>query len=265
MTLLALGPEGTFSHELAKRIAGDDIRLRPTIHAIFTEVVKGRADGIVPIENSEAGGVGPTLDGLRSFSVFITGECTMPVALHLAAFVPLDKITVIYAHPQSHEQCSELLDSLSVPVIHTSSNAASAVAILKEKTQGAIVSRMTADLYNIPIIRSHVENSPDNTTRFIRISARRRTDREAGKCSLIIDPAIDRPGLLHDILGVFAIRGINLSRIESRPSKRGMGNYIFFIDVALTERLPDALTSLRTLTDFKELGCYGTIEVGSWD
>jgi prephenate dehydratase len=227
-------------------------------------VIKGSADGIVPIENSEAGGVGPTLDGLRSFRVFITGECTMPVHHNLASFVPIPEITVVYAHPQSHEQCSDFLDTLKLPVLHTSSNAASAVAMLKEKTAGAIVSRMTADLYRLPLVRTGIENTPDNTTRFIRISSRRLTETTAVKCSLIVDPSGDRPGLLHDILGVFALRGINLSRIESRPSKRGMGSYIFFIDIARTDTLPDALEHLITITHFTELGCYSTIEVGSW-
>ncbi len=259
MTLLALGPEGTFSHELARKLAGDDVVLLPTIHAIFAEVIKGSADGIVPIENSEAGGVGPTLDGLRSFRVFITGECSMPVHHNLAAFVPIAELRAIYTHPQSHEQCSDFLDTLALPVIHTSSNAASAVAMQKDRITGAVVSEMTAELYDLPLIRKNVENNPDNTTRFIRISSRKNAVDGCRKCSLIIDPSIDRPGLLYEILGVFASRGINLSRIESRPSKRGLGSYIFFIDVACTDTLPDALRHLGTVTHFTELGCYGTI------
>ena len=106
MTLLTLGPEGTFSHEVTRRLAektGDMVRLLPTIHAIFLEVGRGSGDGVIPIENSEAGGVGPTLDGLREFSGYITGECVMPIHHNLASFTPRKEISVIYSHPQSHE------------------------------------------------------------------------------------------------------------------------------------------------------------------
>src|SRR5512137_1440217 len=126
MTLLVLGPEGTFSHELAVRAFGGAIIIAPTIHDIFSRVEQGIGDGLVPIENSEAGGVGPSLDGLLQHRVFITAELYMPVHHHLAGFTPLKDITVIYAHPQTHEQCSRIVNELQVPVIHTSSNAASA-------------------------------------------------------------------------------------------------------------------------------------------
>ena len=126
MTLIVLGPEGTFSHELAVRAFGGEIILAPTIHEIFSQVEQGTGDGLVPIENSEAGGVGPSLDGLLQHRVFITAELYMPVHHHLAGFTPVADITVLYAHPQTHEQCSRIIDELQVPVIHTSSNAASA-------------------------------------------------------------------------------------------------------------------------------------------
>ena len=219
---------------------------------------------MIPIENSEAGGVGPTLDGLREFPGYITGEGVMPIHHNLASFAPLNEISVIYSHPQSHEQSSIFLDSLEIPVIHTSSNAASAVAMKKEKTAGAVVSDRIAGMYGIPVIRERIENNPDNTTRFIRISGKRGCEEHAVKCSLLIDPETDRPGLLYEILGVFARRRINLSRIESRPSRKGLGSYVFFIDVAKTPDLPDALRDLQEITQYRELGCYGSFEVSSW-
>ncbi|MDD1683068.1 MAG: ACT domain-containing protein, partial [Methanoregula sp.] len=81
------------------------------------------------------------------------------------------------------------------------------------------------------------------------------------KCSILIDPSTDRAGLLYELLGNFARRGINLSRIESRPSKRGIGNYVFFLDYAWSDRTEDALAELRTITNVKELGCYRKVEV----
>ena len=261
MTLFVLGPEGTFSHELAVRVYGGGILLAPTIHEIFSRVEEGLGDGLVPIENSEAGGVGASLDGLLQHRVFITAELYMPVHHYLAGFTPLDLVTVIYAHPQTHEQCSRVINELQVPVIHTSSNAASARELAGKPGAAAIVSRMTADLYKLPILRGNVENNPDNTTRFIRISRTRGSEEGCTKCSILVDPEKDQPGLLYQILGVFAGRGINLTRIESRPSKRRMGEYLFFIDLAYSPACREALAALREKSRFRELGCYTEVKV----
>ena len=140
--IAVLGPEGTFSHELALSLFGDEVVLHPTIHRIFDEVEKGIYDGLVPIENSEAGGVGPTLDCLQNHHVFITAEAYMEVHHHCAAFEGLERLTTIYAHPQTHEQCSEFLEKLGIEVVHTSSNAASARA-MKEREHAGAESRLS--------------------------------------------------------------------------------------------------------------------------
>jgi len=259
--IAVLGPEGTFSHELALSLFGDEVVLLPTIHRIFDEVEKGNYDGLVPIENSEAGGVGPTLDCLQSHRVFITAESYMEVHHHCAAFEGLEQLTTIYVHPQTHEQCSEFLEKLGIEVIHTSSNAASARAMKEREHAGAIVSELTSRIYGIPIVMRDVQNSSGNTTRFIIISSRPPAESNPAKCSILIDPQEDRPGLLHDLLAVFARRGINLSRIESRPSKRGMGSYIFFLDFRTDRGWEVAIRELHGLTHVKNLGCYGRREV----
>ncbi len=147
-----------------------------------------------PIENSEAGGVGPTLDCLQTHQVFITGEAYMEVHHHCAAFEPLDRLTVIFAHPQTHEQCSDFLEELGIEVIHTSSNAASAQAMKEREHAGAIVSGLIARTYTIPLIRREVQNNSGNTTRFIVISSRPPADSNPAKCSILINPREDRPG-----------------------------------------------------------------------
>jgi len=261
MTLLTLGPEGTFSHELAGRLAQEPVVLLPTIRAIMAAVARGEGDGIVPIENSEAGGVGETLDNLSRFPLSITAEMYMPIHHNLASHVPLDKLRIIYAHPQTHEQCSDKIEEWGVPVIHTSSNASSAREAKKTPNAGAILSETAAELYKMPVIVRNTENSRTNTTRFVRIAREPARDRRPEKCSVLIDPSTDRSGLLHDLLEVFASRGINLSRIESRPSKRGIGNYVFFLDLAWTKKTPEALAALKEITEIKELGCYKKIEV----
>jgi len=258
---ITLGPEGTFSHELALKMGCPSISLASTIHGIFSAVARGEGDGIVPIENSEAGGVGETLDGLLRFPVFITAEMYMPIHHHLASQVPLSRMRVVYAHPQTHEQCSERLLEWDIPVIHTSSNASSALEARKTPNAGAILSASAASLYKMPIIVSNIENNSSNTTRFVRISSTNSRTTGAQKCSIVIDPTQDRAGLLHDLLGAFARREINLTRIESRPSKRGMGNYVFFLDYAWSMDTCEALFELKSISNVKELGCYRNIGV----
>ena len=260
--IAALGPEGTFSHELALALFGEgEVLLLPTIRRIFDEVAAGSCEGLVPIENSEAGGVWPTLNCLQTHPVFITGEAYMEVHHHLAALEPIDRLTVIYAHPQTHEQCSEFLEGLGIEVVHTSSNSASAQAMKEREHAGAIVSELTAKTWGIPLVKREVQNNAGNTTRFIRISSRPPAESRPEKCSILIDPREDRPGLLHDLLAVFARRRINLTRIESRPSKRGMGSYIFFLDFATDRGWEVAVRELHGLTHVKNLGCYRRLGV----
>ncbi|WFN33604.1 ACT domain-containing protein [Methanogenium sp. S4BF] len=261
MTLCCLGPEGTFSHEMARALTDDEIILLPTVTDVFRAVTEERCDGIVPVENSDAGAVGPVMDCLSRAPVVITGEAYLPVAHHFAATVPAGEITALYAHPQAHDQCLRFIDTLGVPVIHTESNSASALQAASHPGTGAITTEAAASMAGLPLQQRSVQNTQNNTTRFLRISAQRPETRpEMGKCSLIIDPDADRPGLLYDLLREFNRAGLNLTRIESRPSKRGMGNYIFFLDVEIAPGLPEALDAVGTLATVKDLGWYGRLE-----
>ncbi len=264
----ALGPEGTFSHEIALKICGGDVKLCPTIGAVFAEVAAGDCMGVVPVENSEAGGVGETLDGLMRTDCHIVAEYYLPVRHRYAAAGRSDgKPSCIYAHPQSHEQCSIFVDELGVPVIHTASNAASARSAAENPGTAAITSAPAAEIHGLLTMMENVQNSENNVTRFLLIGKGPYSkgylpeSQDCKKCSILIDPREDRPGLLYGIIGVFAALGINLSRIESRPSKRGMGSYVFFIDFAMTPFSGDAVRRLRDFTHVKELGCYSVKEV----
>jgi prephenate dehydratase len=261
MTCWTLGPEGTFSHEIAMRICGAGVHLRPTIREVFRAVVEEGGSGVLPIENSEAGGVGETLDGLRRFPVFITGEAYMAIRHSFAVRNPGEPLRVIYAHPQSHEQCSGFLDELGVPVIHTSSNAASAGEAARRPGAAAITSIAAAALAGLVVRRENVQNDPGNTTRFVRIAAAPEPCDAPEKCSIIVDPSSDRPGLLHAILGVFARRSINLTRIESRPSRRGIGTYIFYIDFMPAGDRRPVIEELENIAGIRDLGAYRRLEV----
>ena len=263
LKLAALGPEGTFSHTLAVRLA-DEVILLPTIGAVFAHVAAGLGDGLVPIENSEAGGVGPTLDGLLAHPVFVTGEIYLPVRHHLASFVKKEEINLLYVHPQAHEQCSRLTDALGVEVVHTPSNAASARAVLPGSRAAAITTREAAFRAGVPVIEQNVQDAAENTTRFVVISKRPYVGEDAVKCSVLLDPRTDRTGLLADLLAVFARLEINLTRIESRPAKRGIGRYVFFLDGEAVPQWGEALKGLAALTEVKPFGCYPRLEVGEW-
>ncbi|UUX91338.1 prephenate dehydratase [Methanoplanus endosymbiosus] len=275
MKIAALGPEGTFSHELAVKISGDsEVVLFPTIKRVFAEAEKGECFGLVPVENSDAGGVGETLDGLMDTGCRIAAEYYMPIRHNLASDgVPAGGCRVLYAHPQSHAQCSRFIEDLGIPVIHTASNADSARLALQNPGSCAVTSVSAAKNFMLDIIRPDIQNSDNNITRFLLISPDkgeypggisevRKTVSASGrrKCSIIIDPETDRPGLLYNILGVFAGEKINLTRIESRPSKRGIGSYVFFIDFE-AESGEKLISSLKRIATVKELGCYVMEEV----
>lgn len=261
MVAAALGPFGTFSHELALRLYREEPILLPTIAQVFAMAERGEAIGIVPLENSEAGGVGPTLDCLCRYCVWITGEYYLPIHHHLASHSKVEDIRVIYAHPQTHEQCSEVFDRLAIPIVHTSSNAASAIEARDQMDAGAVIPGAAAAHYQIPIIMRDLQNNASNITRFIRIEDAAYTGRDPVKCSILIDPSEDIPGLLHRLLSPFAKRSINLSRIESRPAGRGIGTYRFFLDFEAAPGVLDALTELRASVPIREFGCYPTLEV----
>jgi len=257
MTIAVLGPVGTFSCELAEKIReeGEDVLLFPTIRDVFMAVQERNIRGLIPVENSEAGGVGETLDGLLETNCTITAEYYM--LIHHCFVSKSSEILVIYAHPQSHEQCSMFLREFkNVPVIHTSSNAQSAKEAASTKNAAAVTTESAAKLYDLPIIQEDIQNAKNNTTRFLEISAGKIISPDPEKCSIVLLPKENRPGLLYSILEIFARRNLNLSRIESRPSKEGIGTYVFFIDFETGESWKDALAELKAMVPIKELGFY---------
>lgn len=258
MSLITLGPIGTFSYDLGSTL-DEDVVLEPTIGRVFRRVVETGISGLVPLENSEAGGVVATMDGLMEHQVYITGEFYLPIHHCFASDVSFDSVSVIYAHPQSHEQCSRYIDASGIPVIHTESNAASAEEQKKRISSGAIVSQTLAARYNIPVIAENIENNPDNITRFILIAKEPVLTGSPHKCSLIIDPGENRSGLLYDLLSPFKDADVNLTRIESRPSKRSMGSYVFFIDFQCEGEWKGAMDAISSLTRVKPLGCYSLL------
>tara|TARA_Y100000310_G_scaffold307962_1_gene350594 strand:- start:163 stop:972 length:810 start_codon:yes stop_codon:yes gene_type:complete len=236
MKIATLGPEGTFSHEAAKQFGGNgNILFQKTIWDVFDSVASGAVEvGIVPVENSVSGSIGMTLDGLMEFKVSILGELLLPVRHHLAGRGSLKSIKTIYVQPQTYEQCEKYIRKhlSKASVVMTLSNAEAAHSLSKRngKTRAAIVPELSLDLYGLSVISENIQDNPNNTTRFIVIGKGDVERVQDERTSLAVMPKIDKPGLLHHLLGVFAKEKVNLTKIESRPSKGKLGHYVFFID-----------------------------------
>src|SRR3989344_915267 len=264
MKISTLGPKGTFSHEAALRHNDkSNILFEKTIWDVFESVRSGKSDaGIVPLENSVSGTVGATVDCLHEFDLKIKKEIIVPVKHNLASKVPLNKIKTVYATQQAYEQCEQYLRK-NIPaaeVIYTSSNSVSAEKLAASKGNvAAIVPTLSADIYKLKVIAPSIQDSKFNVTRFILIGKgfSKRTGRD--RTSISIYPQVDRPGLLHSLLGEFAKRKINLSKIESRPSKGKLGDYVFFIDLIGykdDKEIKEAFSTIEKSFFLRILGSY---------
>lgn len=263
MKIATLGPKGTFSHEAALRCGKASILFEKTVWDVFESVKSGKSSsGVVPLENSVSGTVGAAVDCLLEFDLKIQKEIIVPVRHNLASKVPVKKIKTIYATQQAYEQCERYIrkNLPNAEVIYTSSNSISAEKLSKSgKDIAAIVSDLSAEIYRLRIIAPSIQDSKFNVTRFILVGKvySKRTGRD--RTSISIYPQVDKPGLLYSLLGEFAKRKINLSKIESRPSKGKLGDYVFFIDLIghKDDRdIRDAFSAIEKNFFLKILGSY---------
>lgn len=260
-----LGPEGTFTHEAAKQQFGSSVNYQPVqgIADVFREVERGRADyGVVPIENSTEGVVNHTLDMFVESGVNISAEVSLRVAHNLLSRESrLPYVRKVYIHPQTLGQCRSWLDGNlpDIEIVEVSSNAKAAQLAAKNRQTAAVASRLAARLYELSILVKDIEDNPENITRFLVLGRQYPGDTGRDKTSLLL-AVKDSVGVLHKILKPFAENRVNLTSIESRPSRKGLWNYIFFIDCLghVTEkRVQRVMKQLRALTlDLKVLGSY---------
>ncbi len=265
MKIATLGPEGTFSHEAVIRYDKNaSILFTDTIRDVFEAIFEKKADlGIVPIENSIAGTVGQTLDYLMEFGIKIKAEEILPINHNLVGFGKINNIKILYLHPQTYEQC-ELFIKKNLPkveIIWTSSNGKSAEIIAKprDKSKASIIPKIAVDIYKLRILRKDVQDNRFNVTRFFVIGKEDSKKTGYDRTSIAIYPQIDRPGLLYEMLGEFAKKSINLTKIESRPSKGKLGDYIFYIDFQghkFEKHVEEALKNLEKSFFVTVLGSY---------
>ncbi len=237
--LAYLGPPGTFSQEAAFRYDSEAKQVPfPSIPAVASAVSSGMADeGVVPIENSLEGSVTYTLDLLiQETSLRIRHELVLPIEHCLLAVegTETSQVQAVYSHPQALAQCRGFLERCFPRAQHIASlSTAAAVEDVKasDVPAVAIAPRLAAELYGVQIIARGIQDNPNNVTRFVILAHSDHPPTGCDKTSLCFSFAeVDRPGLLHAALSGFAQRSINLTKIESRPAKRALGQYIFLID-----------------------------------
>lgn len=232
-----LGPLGTFSEEAAvKRFGGAAERLAcASIDEVFRNVESRRAHyGVVPVENSTEGGVGRTLDLLLATPLRVCGEVMLPV--HQALLYnggDLDAVRRVYSHPQSFGQCQRWL-AANLPGaerVSASSNGEAARLAAQDSPQAAAVGPPRAgEAYGLRVAAANIEDDPRNTTRFLVIGPQDAGVSGGDKTSLVMS-AQNRPGAVHELLGPLARHGVSMTRLESRPSRTGLWEYVFYVDV----------------------------------
>jgi len=267
-----LGPAGTHSEEALRASAPPDVEAIPfpTIYDAVMAVQEGRVDrAVVPIENALEGSVAVTLDTLtvEADRVRIAAEVVHPIHHCVVAReeIALADVKRIVSHPQATAQCARFLRAHLPDAEHVSAPS-TADAVLTVCRAGdasvALGSRLAAELYECHVLAADVEDHPDNVTRFVWLAPADEVGEAGGgaKTSIVFWGLSDSPGALVEVLQEFASRGVNLSKIESRPRKQGLGRYIFFADLEGAETDPpiaDALAAVGGAVEtLRVLGCY---------
>jgi chorismate mutase/prephenate dehydratase len=245
-----LGPVATFTYEATLRYFGPSATLVPcrTIGDIFAEAQRGSVDyGVVPAENSTEGAVTNTLDRLLENDLLISAEIKLAVSQYLLSRGTLDQIVTVYSHPQALAQCRNWLAAhLPKAAQVEATSTAMAAQLATSPDTAAISTRAAAELYHLPILVPNIEDVKTNVTRFLVIGDHMSEPTGRDRTAIVFG-VDDRAGALWAALGALAENGINLNRIESRPSRRRLWEYVFFVDLdghpsdELVKRALDAL------------------------
>jgi chorismate mutase/prephenate dehydratase len=268
LTIAYFGPEATFTHQAAIRRFGSSLRYSAlkTIGDVFAEVSKNRADyGVVPVENSTEGVVTHTLDMFVDSDLKVVAQIILRVQQCLLSNSPRKQIKKLFVHPQSLAQCRGWIQN-NLPqaeIIETSSNARSAEMAAKEKNTAAIAGILAAEKYNLQVLEQDIQDNAANATRFLVLGRQCSPPTGNDRTSLMVSIS-DKVGALHHALAAFRRNRINLTKIESRPSKRKAWEYFFFIDCdghVLDRKVTKAIEQLEQECSFvKVLGSYPNSE-----
>ena len=268
MTIAYLGPEATFTHQAAIKKFGSSLTYasQKTIADVFTEVGRGRAEyGVVPVENSTEGVVTHTLDMFADSELKVVAQIVLPIQQCLMSRVSRDLIQKLYVHPQSLAQCRVWISKKfpHAEIIETSSNARSAELAAKDKKSGAIGGALAAAQYGLTVLEQDIQDNSANATRFLVLGRKCPPATGNDRTSLMFSIK-DAVGALHRSLAPFRRYRINMTKIESRPSKRKAWEYYFFVDCdghQADTRVAKAIDQLTQHCSFvKVLGSYPNAE-----
>jgi chorismate mutase/prephenate dehydratase len=265
LSVAFLGPLGSFTGSAATKHFGHAARLLPqsSIDDVFREVEAGHAHyAVVPVENSTEGAVGRSMDLLFATPLKICGEVVLRIHQNLMTReTDLNAITKVYSHAQSLAQCHEWLNRNlpNVPRLSVSSNSLAAEMAMQEDGAAAIAGDAAADRFNVPILIANIEDEPNNTTRFVVLGRFDAGISGRDKTSLIMS-APNRTGSLHGLLLPLAEANVSMTRLESRPARHTLWDYVFFVDIDGHREEPKvakALAELKQRAAFlKVLGSY---------
>jgi prephenate dehydratase len=277
MQVVTLGPAGTYSHRAARAVVelqGDDaadreggVRFRESVTDIIAAVADGKFErGVVPVENSIEGSVDESLDALADRSVSVVREVVSPIRHALLAQGP--EFTTVASHPQALAQCREFLND-NHPDVQREAVASTARGVerAREDPTVAAIGHPANASNGLGRIAESIQDRDSNATRFLVVAPESERSEAGGKTSLVVYPGANYPGLLLEMLTAFAERDINLSRVESRPSGRRLGDYNFHFDIeaGLYEaRTQEALAELEAVCAdgwVRRLGSYDTEHV----
>jgi chorismate mutase/prephenate dehydratase len=263
-----LGPEATFTHEAALRSFGASVELEPqaTVAEVFSRVERGETEhGIVPVENSMEGAVTHTLDELMNSPLKICGEVYLPVAQNLiSSETSLERVEVVCSHPMALSQAASWLRH-QLPGARMEEVGSTGEAVrraAREPGVAAVGSVLAAEAHGLNVLAQSVQDARTNATRFI-VLGRAWAGRTGRDKTSVVFSVKDRPGVLRDALAAFAEEGINLTRIESRPSRKRAWTYVFFADFdghPEEQRVQRALTALEEHCPYVDLiGAYPAV------
>ena len=266
LTVAYLGPEGTFSELATLKRFGSAVHGQScaTIDGVFHAVESGAAlYGVVPVENSTEGAVGRTLDLLLQSTLQVCGEVMLPIHQCLLSRCDnLDSIRTIFSHPQSLAQCQGWLNKNLPKAAHNplSSNAEAALQAANHPHDSAAVAGIhAAARFGLNVIAENIEDETNNTTRFLVIGNQHVAPSGKDKSSLVMSAA-NRPGAVHDLLVPLAKHSVSMTKLESRPARSGLWEYVFFVDIEGHQsdaKVAAALAELKQDAAFvKILGSY---------
>ncbi len=258
-----LGPSGTYAEEAASKIRGELIPFDSIMEVLDAVQNKDIDIGVVPIENSIEGPVGITLDLLaHDYNLKIKNEIILPIRHNLLTNpeAAVDDIDTVYSHAQALSQCRKFIEKLGAKPVATPSTSGAAEMILGKNNAAAVGTKRAAEIYGLKIVESNIQDYTHNLTRFVVLSKLDHVRTGHDKTSAIFSLMEDKPGGLYEVLGEFAKRDINLTKIESRPSKKKLGNYIFFIDFQghrEDKKIKNVLNTIKNKISYaKILGSY---------